>query len=157
MIKENSTPITFRPSKWKTLGLFLISLLFTLAGILMINDGQMMGWFVSVFFGIGCLVFIAILLPNSSYLRLSEKGFEMRSLFKSSFTNWNEVDQFEPRYIGVNKMVFFKFNSNYEKSGGFKGMVEEMAKNEGALPDTYGHSAEELAELLNEWKNKYSN
>ena len=91
-MNKNSTPLTFYPSRRKTFLLLIVSLVFTLIGALMINDGELMGWFVSIFFGIGCIVSITILLPNSSYLHISEKGFEVCSLFRSGFTSWNEVD-----------------------------------------------------------------
>ncbi|QQR55575.1 hypothetical protein IPG41_03405 [Candidatus Peregrinibacteria bacterium] len=114
-MNENSTSLTFYPSKWKTFLLFFVSLFFTLGGTWMISDREPMGWFVSIFFGIGCIVFIAILLPHSSYLRISEKGFEIRSLFRGGFTNWNEVDQFESGYIGLNKMVVFNYSPGHKK------------------------------------------
>jgi len=122
----------------------------------MISDGDLRGWFVSIFFGICHIVSVATLLPNSFYLRISEKGFEVRSLFRSGFTNWQEVDQFGSGYIGPIKMVVFNYSQEHSKYEVGKKIAKIMAGVEGALPDTYGKSAEELAKLLNEWKEKFS-
>ncbi|MCK9186464.1 TrbC/VirB2 family protein [Candidatus Gracilibacteria bacterium] len=140
---KNTTPLTLYPSKTKMLVLLLMSIVFAAAGIGMIYSGDHKGWFVFIFFGLGIVVFTINLFSNSSYLRITNQGLEIRSLYKSSFIKWDEVEQFGTGRIGLRKIVTLHLNPNHTK---FK---------TGALPDTYGKSAEELAELLNGRKEKY--
>ncbi len=132
-----------------------MSLAFTLVGVWMISKGEMIGWPVSIFFGICCMVFIVVLLPNSFYLRISKNGFEVCSLFRSEFTAWDEVGRFESGYIGPSKMVVFNYSPGHRKYKAAKSVAKTMTGFEGALPDTYGKSAEALAKLLNEWRERF--
>ena len=153
---NQATTLTFYPSKYRRLRLLIVSFVFALIGFLMIRDEVFMGWFVLISFGIGCLISIVLLLPNSSYLRISNKGFEVCSLFRGKFFGWDEVDRFNVQYIGLNKLVVFNYSSNHAEFKAAKKVAKILAVFEGALPDTYGKKAEELAMLLNEWKNKSS-
>lgn len=54
------------------------------------------------------------------------------------------------------KMVVFDFNAKATDGTLAREMAKNMSGYEGALPDTYKKSAEELASLLNEWKEKYT-
>lgn len=123
----------------------------------MIDNGEYTGWFVALFFSICTVVFIVIFLPNSSYLRITNQGFEIRSLYRSNFTNWNEVKEFGYGYVGGKKMVVFNYSPSHSKFQTTKNVAKTLTSIEGALPDIYGKSPEELAQLLNELKEKYSN
>ncbi len=133
----------------------LVCLFFTLEGAWLISRGDNIGWFASILFGLGCIVFILLLIPNSAYLQISEKGFEVRSLFRNHFTPWEDVEEFGSGYIGRNKLVIFNYSQNHNKYSLVKKIGRSISGVEGALPDTYGKSAEELAELLNEWRDKF--
>ena len=109
-------PITLYPSKTKTILLLIVSLIFTFGGIFLIQKGDNFGWVVSSFFGLCTLVFIIMLLPNSTYLKISEEGIEMKSLFrKSQILPWNIIETFGTGYIGLNEMVTLNFSENYNK------------------------------------------
>lgn len=148
---ENPT-LTLYPNKTKTLLSLLVSILFVIIGIGMISGGKNTGWFVSIFFSLCTIIFIVILLPNSYYLHISNQGFEICSMYRKSFTKWDEVEQFGFKYIGVKKMVVFNYSQDHSKFQTGKNMARTLTGAEGALPDTYGKSAEELVKLLNEWK-----
>lgn len=150
-------PLILRPSKLKTLVLLIICLVFSFGGIFLIRKGDNMGWLVFSFFFIGVIVFIITLLPNSSYLKISVEGIEIKTLFKKSqMISWGVIDEFGAAYIGVNKMVTINFNENYNQQKVGRNVASSLTGFEGALPDTYGMDASKLANLLNDYKNKFS-
>ena len=150
-------PLKLYPSRLKTALLLLISLVFTIGGIFMIQDGINKGWFVFSFFALCTLVFIIMLLPNSTYLRISEEGIETKSLFKKSqIISWDVIDEFGTSYVGLNKMVTFNFKENYTKQKLGREIANSISGFDGGLPNTYEMSASKLAELLNDYKNKFS-
>lgn len=152
----NEETLTLYPSKIKNTLLILISIIFTILGVWMIQVGEIRGWFAVIFFGLGNIVLIINLFPNSSYLRLSDQGFEMRSLFRSTFTHWDAIEQFELGVIRHKKMVVFNYTPNHFQLPTGVNTARKLTGFDGALPDTYGKSIEELSSLLNEWKYKFS-
>lgn len=153
--------LLLRPSKIGTLGLLLVCSLFVAIGVWMGSRNELMGWFVASFFGLGIIVAAVQFLPNASYLLLTADGFEIRTLYRTSFRFWNEVEYFSTVTVkhngmAVKSMVAITFAEHYDKAKMMRGISRAIAGCEGALPDTYGMKAEQLAELLNEWKNRFS-
>tara|TARA_Y100000294_G_scaffold140028_1_gene133668 strand:+ start:45 stop:509 length:465 start_codon:yes stop_codon:yes gene_type:complete len=140
-----------RPSRLKIIALLLVCLAFTSIGTFMILDEETMGWFVSIFSGLGVVVFIIQLLPNASYLMLTSEGFEVKSLFRGNFTKWEDVTGFAAGRISSNKTVVFNYRKTHQKYKVGKQIARGLAGVEGALPDTYGMKAKDLAALMNEW------
>lgn len=155
-MKKTSTSLTLYPKRLTTIIYLFISLLFTFVSISMITDKEPIGWAILIFSSFGFIVFTVKLLPNSSYLHISEKGFTICSLFRKSFTNWGKIDQFGVGYVGGNKSVVMLFDPKYKKLETTRKILRNLAGAEGSLPDTYGKSAEELASLLNAWKERFS-
>ena len=120
--------IILRPKKLKIIGLLLISLLFVIGAFTFIDKEPLLGWSSIIFFGLGVIVFVIVLIPNSTYLKLTYDGFEMRSLYKSHLTKWGDVKSFRAGSITVpiftslgtflsskKKMVFFDYEESYKK------------------------------------------
>jgi hypothetical protein len=129
-------------------------------GVWMASEEETIGWFLSCFFGFGMIVATIQLLPNASYLLLTAGGLEMRTMYRSSFVSWNEIAFFATasiRYKGmvVRRMVVFNFSENYNKLQIGRRVAKVIAGHEGGLPDTYGMTADQLANLLSEWKNRF--
>lgn len=146
-----------KPKRLKTIGLLLISILFVILGIFLIENNSFQRWLGIIFFGICMIVFLIQLIPNSSYLKLTKNGFEIRNLFKSNYTKWSDVETFKTGYIRHSEMVMFDFSKEHNKHNIGKKIAKFLASNEGALPNTYGMKATELAELMNKWKSESNN
>lgn len=142
-------PLILKPSKVKSIILILISIGFVALGILLLEKNTLIAVLNIIFFGICLLIFIINLIPNSSYLKIDERGIEMKNLFRITFIPWQAVNSFRTKYIFVNKMVVFDIDQKLLESSKMKGKT-------GAFPDIYGMSAQKLADLLNEYKNKFS-
>ncbi len=149
--------IILKPKKLTTVILLLISILFVVIGFISMEEKIFIKWGGIIFFGLGIIVFIIELLPNSSYLKLNKEGFEMRSLYRSHFIKWTEVTNFGIFYFRFNTMVAFNYTADYKKHNTGKKISELLSGYHGALSGTYGMNATKLAELMNEWKYKYEN
>ncbi len=158
---DNSTdnrlkPQTLYPKKSSALWLLLVCLLFVIAGIWMGNSNGWIGYACAVFFGLGIPIALIQLLPGSSYLRLDETGLVIRHLFRDHRVLWQDVDQFfvvglKQTGITVYKVVGFNFVPSYDRQRIARHFAIAIGKCEGALPETYGMSAEELADKLNSY------
>jgi hypothetical protein len=148
--------LVLRPSKRKALLLLAISLGFTVVGILMIREGDGFdGWLVAVVFGLGLGVSLANLWPGASYLKLTPRGMDCCTLFRRwQFIPWEMVSEF-----GVARASYWKKMVVFNRSGSSHPRLTAVSRaflgTTDAFPETYGLKAEELADLLNEWRRRY--
>jgi hypothetical protein len=123
---------------------------FVAAGVFMLPTKPVAGYGTIVFFGLGVLVALVHLLPGSSYLELGQGGFTLCNLFRKSFHRWEDIAEFFPLSIAPGKlMVAVRYAPGYQAQATARKFATQLAGAEGALPDTYGMSAAELAALLN--------
>ena len=147
--------ITFYPSKAKYLLGLSASLLFTERGVSMAYDGEWMGHFVYLFFGLFSVVFMILLLPglpDAKYLQLRDDEFEFRRLFRKHFVKWEDVENFEIWTFvdlpGSIKQVGWNYKEGVEVSKFVR--INKMVGIDDTLDDTYGMKREELLSLMNE-------
>ena len=141
-------PLTLKPGKIKNITLILISTAFIVLGISLLEKNMLVAVLNIFFFGICLIIFIINMIPNSSYLTIDERGIEMKNLFRTTFIPWQAVSGFKTKFIFINKMVVFDIDQKLLDSSKIKSKT-------GAFPDTYGMSAKNLANLLNEYKAKF--
>src|SRR6266849_225648 len=113
-------PFTVYPKKSRMVMLFLVCVAFVGGGILMIRDGQRMGWLCAGFFGLGIPVFLIQLYPKSSLLTVSEDGIEFCSLFRRSKLQWSDISEFgvytiRQHGLPVSKMVGLNYSREYQR------------------------------------------
>jgi hypothetical protein len=152
----DSSPCVLYPSRTKSLTFLVVSVLFVVGGIWLREDGPVAAWLTIVFFGLGAAVFGANLLPGSSYLKLTSEGFEQRVLFRTHSEAWKNIQRFEAyrNPTSSSRLVGLFYEPDYASTArGVAGrkISRSMVGVDGALPDTYGMSADELAELMNNW------
>ena len=146
--------LTASRTKW------LAMLLFFAAGeaiFLLTLPNQPFAWFEIVFFGVGVIIAFVALLPGSTYLRLTPEGYEMRALFRTWKQSWQQIERFQAyrkptswrRYVGI------IYDPSYKGRRRARRLNRSLAGVDDALRDTYGLSADELANLMNEWLNRY--
>jgi hypothetical protein len=154
MDSDDDNRLLLRPSILGHLGLFLGCAAFVVAA-LVTWKGEFMGWFAVCFFGLGLVLPIVQMMPNASYLLLTEDGFESCSLYRTWKVSWDEIEFFGTVNIGHNNMVAFNFSDRYDRSKFSSRLASIIAGYEGALPDTYGMKADDLARLMSEWKTRF--
>jgi hypothetical protein len=145
-----SDPLKVYPNRAKWMIAALACGIMTTAGVWIIGDGQWLGLVPTVFFGLGFVVSLILLLPNSSFLELDDNGFLFRNLFRESRFSWADIAGFEAHRLSMRKFVTFNFAQSYTASRRARALARTVSGAEGALPDTYGMFAEDLADLMNE-------
>lgn len=148
-----SLPFTIRPKKTKMVFLFSVSALFTAVGVMMVLEGEKIGWFCGGFFALGLPIFLLQLHPRCSFLTVSDEGLEICSLFRRSTTRWEDIAEFgvytlKQHGLPVGKQVGINYVPEYQRSLKARAIAKALVGFEGALPDTYGYRPEELARLL---------
>ncbi|MDQ3713913.1 MAG: hypothetical protein M3388_17075 [Acidobacteriota bacterium] len=154
-VMKNQNTLTLKTKPTKTLFYLLGSLIFVVIGVLTL-EGTFVHWLIIGFFGLGSIVFALLLLPTASYLRLTPEGFTMCSLFRSHSYNWSEIEDFAVGKMANMETVIFDHSLFYKNQNTLRKTNKKFFGFEAGLPDTYGMSAEELANLMNEWKRRFA-
>lgn len=151
-------PITLYPPREKWAMLAAGSLAFAMIGGFLILDDNaqtLLGWIDVLFFG-ACLLVSAIkLLPGAAALTLDISGFEENTLFLlRARTQWRNVTDIKadaaPAARSGMKRVWY--NDTASKGHGPAGKQAAPPGCNAGLTDTYGLSAEELADLMVRWQ-----
>ncbi|RFP13521.1 hypothetical protein D0T23_13955 [Duganella sp. BJB475] len=158
--RVDSDVIVVSGNKMKAALVFLGSTAFVAIGVAMIRSGDNDGWGAVVFFGLCLLVSLYMLMPNAIRLKIDKNGVEMKTLFKPIKLAWSDVETF---YVGgirtglsTTKLIGIKYSSTYNKARAGRQFSSSLTGMEGALPNHFSKSAEELCALLNDAKRRWS-
>jgi hypothetical protein len=143
-------PVTYRTRPVKVVLLAFGSSVFVSIGLWLLPQQPFVALACIIFFGLCASVGLVGLLPNSSYLTLTEEGFLFASLFRKHFVSWSNVQSFAPVKIQLNCMVGWNYSPAFSESQCLRGINTAVAGVEAALPDTYGMPSEQLADLMNQ-------
>jgi hypothetical protein len=111
-------------------------------------------WLGVVFFGLGTLASaITLFIPAASGLTLDRDALVARSLFRTSRSAWKQSHGFTVCEVGPgrHRMVGYE---NTAVTGKLSDWNRQTYGRNCALPDTYGLSADDLAKLLNAWRDR---
>ena len=150
---DTSDEQILRPSRWKTGLALLVSLVFVAIGVLLM-DGSWEAWLATAFFGLCSATFVVTMLPGASYLRLHQDGFEMRTLFRTTHFKWSDIGNIGVTSVNLNRMVAFDFAERYRGQHRARAVARGLTGWEGALPNTYGMSARDLAALMTAYRDR---
>jgi hypothetical protein len=151
------SPLRFKAKRGKTIAYLAVSLVFVGGGWLMIHKGEIItGWLGGGFFGL-CAAFFAVqLFPKMRpILLIDEHGIEFGSQLRTNRINWKDISEFGVAIVRghhgmvAQKLVGINFSAEYHRAAKGRAVNKFLVGYEGALPDTYGFKADELAELLN--------
>ena len=147
-------PLALTPSRGKWFVVMLVGLAFTATGLFLMPRNEMMTWFCVIFFGFVAAVAIIMLIPGAGGLTLNRDGFEVTSLFRSHFVTWADATDFLAGRIppAAKKMVLY--NHAGAKNSTLGKLNAGLVGRNGAIPDTYGMSADALASLLAQWRER---
>ena len=136
--------------------LFAGSVLFVAVSAVMLaqDGGDAKAWSVVLFFALGAVGFAATLLPGSASLTLDMDGFRVKQFYFVRKSRWKNVTDIDAGYLppSPTKVVLY-IDSQWS---GWRLARWETTKlgYDAALPDTYGMSADDLAELMVQWRDK---
>ena len=151
MMARTPLPLRLRTTRKSMVVLLLACAGFVAAGVFVLPIHPVVAWQAIVFFGLGVVVALIQLLPGSAYLELDDRGFTTCTMFRKSFVRWDDVGEFFPLSLDsrARKMVAFRYAPDYKPHPSARKFLTALAGAEGALPDTYGRPADDLARLLN--------
>jgi hypothetical protein len=110
------------------------------------------GWASLGFFGLGGMIVLINMLPGASTLTLDKEGFTTRNMFRRCRYTWRDASDFAAVKVGDNKMVIFNLLSAAQSK--LAKLSFAIAARNGALADTYGLPAEDLAALMSLWRER---
>jgi hypothetical protein len=98
----------------------------------------------------------SLLSPQASSLTLHADGFELQYLFFGrKRLRWREASAFAA--VKSNRRNFVAFDDATLSGGAIAKLNKSMLGRTSNLPDTYGLSAERLAQLLSQWRERALN
>jgi hypothetical protein len=151
--------IVLRPSKVKWLGVGLVCGVFVLIFVFLFGDDERgIRYMGTGFCGLGVLVAV-LQLVGGSYLKLTANGIEERALFRVHRTAWKDVRGFtvyalRTRGVKTSEHVGFDYVPEYPARRRMRAVNKGLTGCEAGLADTYGMTAGDLANLLEEWRRK---
>jgi hypothetical protein len=151
--------IVLTGNKSRAVLLLLGSAAFVAIGVVMVANGNELGWWGVIFFGLCLLVSLYMLTPNAVRLQIDKNGVEMKTFFKPMKLEWGDVNRFYVDYIRTGlsktKVIGIEFSESYRKLRAGRQFSSALTGMEGALPDHFNRPAEEVCELLNESKRRW--
>ena len=149
-------PLTLYPNRSKWILLFAVSASFAAFGavVLVKQDSSAMMWFCVLFFAVCAVVFGAYLLPGSASLTLDTDGFRVKHFYFVRKSHWQTVTNIQAASAPPSRTKFVRYNDT--QWNGWKLARWETARlgYNAMLPDTYGMSADDLAELMTQWRDR---
>jgi hypothetical protein len=80
----------------------------------------------------------------------------MRTIFRTTHFKWSDVGEIGVISVHMNRMVAFNFAEPYRSQHRAVVVSRTLAGWDGALPDTYGMSADALAALMTTYRDRAS-
>jgi hypothetical protein len=153
--------------RWSVLT--LIGASFTVLGVwIVLSDGAWQGVLAIAFFGPCTCVGAWVLIPGNSYLRLDRDGLAAKTLGRTLRYSWDEADNFRVQTVRttVRGVTHTTHLVGFDLRGGpvagplsrriSRALSPESVEMDAALPDTYGRDADELAQLLQGYRDRYA-
>ena len=151
--------MTLHTNRFSKVCLIIFFSLISYIGIKILLNDEVAGCFVLIFGLIGIFVFLIQMLPGASYLKLDDKGFECKTIYRSKYVNWEDVEIFFP--FGVAR--FFTFPAINDQTVAWKLKKKSCSKRtyrilgaDDCLPENYGLNVNDLVEILNRERIKHS-
>ena len=145
--------LELRPTRLKWLIIFLIASGFVAIAVFIGSSDQALArWGVGGFFALCAMIALPQFIGVGSQLSLDRQGFTCRTLFRSFRREWADCSEFAPAQIGPNLMVSFSTRQDETLHPRLVAVARGLTGTAGALPDTYGVSAPQLADLMNRFR-----
>ncbi len=154
---ENQEKEIFYPGKKRSYLIFTLASTALLLGIFLASFGAKEGWGIITISFLGLISIVKENIKGGSFLELNKKGINKHFEKKDHLIKWTDIDKFMPEKKKKKKMVSYYFTSNYIKQNkNTKKNIFKIGEKKGFLIENFGKSPEELAEIMNQWKNKFN-
>ena len=142
-----------KPDRLRWLVVFLISAGFVGVAVwLGTDEDPMIFWGAGGFFLVCALIAAPLMFGVGSSLTLDRDGFSCRTLFRTFRREWRECSAFYPVSAGMRKFVGFSAQQDEAAHPNMAAASRALVGASGMLPDTFGYSADGLADLMNRFR-----
>jgi membrane associated rhomboid family serine protease len=112
-------------------------------------------------FGAGTVLSVIQFVPRWSHLRIAPDGLVLRNSARTTRLAWNDIEQFSTyevyhQYGSVTMVGYDRRDLTPGRQSFFQTLTRGMTGVDGSLPDSYGMRHEQLADLLNEARDRYA-
>ena len=122
-IENNNGTLSIYPSKWRSVGLLITSLLFIAVGTMLINKHNPAGYFITFIFVIGVIASIRSYLAPSLQIEISGEGIKYLDYYKNiNFIPWCNIEKVDEVTLKNKKAIGIKVSN-----------LEELIKNQKSL------------------------
>ena len=113
-----------------------------------------------VFFAGFTVVGVRSLVPGAVYLKIGRQGLVAKEALRTTRHSWDEIDHFQVYEVhtqySTQRLVGFELSDRArEERSLWQRMSRGISGVDVGLPDTYGHDPDELAELLQSYRDRY--
>jgi hypothetical protein len=160
LLSQFPGPITLYPSRRRWYATFAISIAIILISVAMIARGNSQGWIGVALCGfIGGLSAI-MLTARFSALQLGAEDFVLRHLFRSRTVRWIDAHRFEAviaygaaaSLLPENWRKIVGYDLLPKRQRRFPALETLLSPHDCAMPDAYGLTPDDLADLMNAWR-----
>lgn len=144
--------MTLKPDRLRWLLVFLISAGFVATAVWIGPSDPMLFYGAGGFFLLCALVSAPLMFGIGSHLALDRDGFACSTLFRTFRRDWRACSIFYPVSAGMRTYVGFSAEQDVAAHPRMAAANRALIGATGMLPDTFGLSAEALADLMNRFR-----
>lgn len=141
-----------KPDRLRWLMVFLISAGFVAIAVWIGPGDPALFLGAGGFFLLCALIAMPLMLGVGANLKLDHEGFACRTLFRTFRREWRDCSVFHPVRAGFRHFVGFSTQQDEASHPGLSAFNRQAVGASGMLPDTFGLSADDLADLLNRFR-----
>lgn len=144
--------MTLKPDRLRWLVVFLICAGFVAIAIWLGPGDPVLFYGAGGFFLLCALIAAPLMFGVGASLTLDREGFTCRTLFRSFRRDWRVCSAFYPVSTGMRMHVGFSTAQDESAHPKIAAANRAIIGASGMLPDNFGLSAEELADLMNSYR-----
>ncbi len=154
VIQRYPGPVVLLPERRKWQIILAFNMLFVLAGLMMALQGNRHGVYIALGFGLIAIVPAMVALPGAAKLVLEHDGFTATSLYRGGKTLWTDVSEFKVATLSPGNHRILVYDDARAAAQSHLMAKTQVAGHTSALPDSYGLGADDLAAVMNEWRER---
>lgn len=157
MANEPERRVIRRASR-STFILIAVGIAMSGGGVYLAQQGQALaGWGLAAMFGVMTIVALVTVLPGSTQLELDRRGFFTTLLFqRGERIRWDEVQRFETVEVAGRRRAGYTLAPDAKAAAERPGAPEAHGGLDGVFMRDYGLGAEELADTMNAWRERWT-
>jgi hypothetical protein len=144
--------MTLRPDRLRWLLVFAICAGFVAIAVWIGPEDPVLFYGAGGFFMLCGLIAAPLMIGVGSSLVLDRDGFACRTLFRTFRRRWRDCSAFHPVTTGFRRYVGFSAQEDEAAHPRMAAANRAMIGATGMLPETYSLSAEELSDLMNNFR-----